>query len=98
MDKVAAGLEIACYYGPESHVLVGTSAAIENVEQLPADSNGQFGKIEYKGLSVAHGFSSQFNEALLSKLYTCRISRMRSTAYQTVLDHVSGLKLVLDHQ
>ncbi|KAJ5649902.1 polyketide synthase [Penicillium longicatenatum] len=65
---VDSQLEIACYNGPQSHVLVGSAAAIDKVEQLLQRSETQWASIKYKRLTVTHGFHSRFTEPLLSEL------------------------------
>lgn len=58
-------VEIACYNGPTSHVLVGTRSAIDSVEnELAKDS------IHHKRLNVTHGFHSVFTEPCLSRLHS----------------------------
>ncbi|KAI9705668.1 MAG: Type I Iterative PKS [Bogoriella megaspora] len=59
-------LEVACYNGPNSHVLVGDEASI-NQTQIILDS-GLLGKIRYRRLQVTHGFHSRFTEDLLPGL------------------------------
>lgn len=56
-------LEIACYNGSTSRVVVGTSAAIDTVQGL-ASSSG----IKFKRLQVTNGFHSRFTEPLLPGL------------------------------
>jgi acyl carrier protein len=56
-------LEIACYNGSASHVLVGTSAAIDAAQQIATSSN-----VKSKQLQVTNGFHSRFTEPLLGEL------------------------------
>lgn len=57
-------VEIACYNGPTSHVLVGTESAIDRLQtELSRDS------VKYKRLNVTHGFHSVFTEPLLPGLH-----------------------------
>jgi acyl carrier protein len=56
-------LEIACYNGSTSHVLVGTSAAIDAVQQIATSS-----QVKSKRLQVTNGFHSRFTEPLLGEL------------------------------
>lgn len=58
-------VEIACYNGPTSHVLVGTEASINAVED---ELVHHVGPIKYKKLNVTHGFHSEFTEPLLPSL------------------------------
>jgi len=56
-------LEVACYNGSVSHVLVGTSAAIDTVQEFSISSG-----IKFKRLQVTHGFHSRFTEPLIPEL------------------------------
>lgn len=63
----AGDLEIACYNAPASQVIVGSDAAITNLEScLGKDS--KHGRLTFQRLSVSHGFHSQFTEPILSDL------------------------------
>ena len=56
-------IEIACYNGPKSHVLVGTQDAIDRLQnELPRTS------VRHKRLNVTHGFHSVFTEPILEGL------------------------------
>ncbi|PWY76491.1 polyketide synthase [Aspergillus sclerotioniger CBS 115572] len=68
MASVDAQLEIACYNGPQSHVLVGSETAIDRVEQLLQREDSPGSRIKYKRLAVTHGFHSRFTESLLPRL------------------------------
>ena len=60
--------EIACHNGPDSHVVVGSSEAIEFL-QYAATSNSHIGKtIRNKKLNVTNGFHSRFTESMLPHL------------------------------
>ncbi|KAL2812962.1 hypothetical protein BJX63DRAFT_395333 [Aspergillus granulosus] len=59
-------LEIACYNGRTSHVVVGTA---DTVDRLQALLDGE--SIRYKRLNVSHGFHSRFTEPLLPSLEQC---------------------------
>lgn len=61
-------LEIACYNGTNSHVLVGRAKAIDRVELLLGDAKQPYGSIKNKRLDVTHGFHSKFTEPLLLDL------------------------------
>ncbi|KIA75343.1 polyketide synthase [Aspergillus ustus] len=63
MLQEADGLDIACFNGRTSHVVVGTSDA---VDRLQACLEGE--SIRYKRLNVSHGFHSKFTEPLLPGL------------------------------
>lgn len=58
-------VEIACYNGPSSHVLVGTRSAIDSLEEELSRAS-----IQHKRLNVTHGFHSIFTEPCLSRLYS----------------------------
>ena len=70
ISTVDEGVEVACYNGPASHVLVGREAAITKVQQTLADPSFSTIKIKSKRLNVTHGFHSVFTEALLPSLTT----------------------------
>lgn len=57
-------LEIACYNGPTSHVLVGARSAIKAVEEALAP----LVTVQYKTLNVTHGFHSEFTDPVLLSL------------------------------
>ncbi|KAK2879438.1 Type I Iterative PKS [Arthroderma sp. PD_2] len=57
-------LEVACYNGPSSQVVVGSEAAITDLTKILDQSTG----IRYKKLDVTHGFHSQFIEPILEDL------------------------------
>lgn len=69
-DMKAAGhnMEIACFNGPTSHVLVGRQASIEHLETMFAARKAVKSPIKYKVLEVTHGFHSVFTEPLISRL------------------------------
>ncbi|KAL2844378.1 hypothetical protein BJY01DRAFT_248203 [Aspergillus pseudoustus] len=57
-------LEIACFNGPKSHVVVGSNAAIDGlIDKLRLSS-----AVKYKKLNVTHGFHSRFTDAILPAL------------------------------
>ena len=70
LSTVNEGIEVACYNGPTSHVLVGREASITKVQQTLADTSFSAKKIKSKRLNVTHGFHSIFTEALLPSLTT----------------------------
>ncbi|KAL4940292.1 hypothetical protein BDV06DRAFT_230433 [Aspergillus oleicola] len=59
-------LDIACFNGRTSHVLVGSADAISRLQVLLARES-----IRYKQLDVSHGFHSKFTEPLLPGLEQC---------------------------
>lgn len=60
-------LEIACFNGPKSHVLVGSKSAIEAVERTLVHSPS-FLNVQFQRLSTTHGFHSKYTEPLLPEL------------------------------
>ena len=56
-------IEIACYNGPTSHVLVGTRSAVEVLRLKLVNAS-----IRHKILNVTHGFHSVFTDPLLPGL------------------------------
>lgn len=58
-------VEIACYNGPTSYVVVGTEASIDGVEETVTKQSSVLGPIKTKRLSVTHGFHSEFVENIL---------------------------------
>jgi acyl transferase domain-containing protein/acyl carrier protein/SAM-dependent methyltransferase len=59
-------LEIACFNGPMSHVIVGSADAADRLEAALAQES-----IRYKRLAVSHGFHSKLTEPLLPGLEQC---------------------------
>jgi acyl transferase domain-containing protein/SAM-dependent methyltransferase/aryl carrier-like protein len=68
ISAVQSVVEIACYNGPESHVLVGTEKAIDTVEASLRDGVQGLIGIKHKRLAVTHGFHSRFTEPILPGL------------------------------
>ena len=60
-------VEIACYNGPTSHVLVGSKEDVDKLEKN-LKGNSDFPSVKYKRLSVTHGFHSRFCDNLVPKL------------------------------
>lgn len=60
--------EIACYNGPKSHVVVGSSEAISSLEQHIASTPSLRDAIPTKRLQVTHGFHSKFTDPILPYL------------------------------
>lgn len=61
-------VEIACYNGPTSHVLVGRETSIVRIQEIIAHEPFQAKAIKSKRLNVTHGFHSVFTEPLLPSL------------------------------
>ena len=59
--------EIACYNGPESHVVVGSTETIDALETFISKMSLR-DKVRTKRLKVTHGFHSKLTEPLLSHL------------------------------
>ncbi|TVY47237.1 Non-reducing polyketide synthase [Lachnellula occidentalis] len=60
-------VEIACYNGPTSHVLVGTSASIAEVENI-LHTEPKFSSLRSSKVNITHGFHSRSTDGLLSDL------------------------------
>jgi acyl transferase domain-containing protein/acyl carrier protein/SAM-dependent methyltransferase len=56
-------IEIACYNGPRSHVLVGSGAEIEAVAAVARESG-----VRCKVLAMTHGYHSRYCDAITRKL------------------------------
>ncbi|KAF2964213.1 hypothetical protein GQX73_g9357 [Xylaria multiplex] len=63
MNPVSA-IEIACFNGPRSHVLVGSVSEIRSVEEVIKTAM----TIKYKVLNVTHGFHSRFCDPIIADL------------------------------
>ena len=60
-------IEIACYNASSSHVVVGSSLAIDRTEAL-LKSDSRFTSIRSQRLDVTHGFHSKFTTGILDDL------------------------------
>ncbi|KAF2972671.1 hypothetical protein GQX73_g957 [Xylaria multiplex] len=60
--------EIACYNGPKSHVVVGSSHSVNLLEQHISNTPSLRDTIRTKKLRVTHGFHSKFTEPMLTHL------------------------------
>ncbi|KAI0542223.1 BcPKS19, polyketide synthase [Xylaria digitata] len=60
--------EIACYNGPKSHVVVGSSRSVNLLEQHISNTPSLRDAIRTKKLRVTHGFHSKFTEPMLNHL------------------------------
>ena len=70
-DDPDGGVEIACFNGPTSHVLVGREASITKTQKiLREDKSFGTALIKSKRLNVTQGFHSVFTEPLLPSLKT----------------------------
>ena len=68
MKAAGHNMEIACFNGPTSHVLVGRQESIEHMENLFAAKKEAKSPVKYKVLEVTHGYHSVFTEPLISGL------------------------------
>ncbi|KAF2675586.1 hypothetical protein K458DRAFT_397816 [Lentithecium fluviatile CBS 122367] len=59
-----AYLEIACYNGPSSHVVVGSKAAIQALEETISTNSPS---VKAKALNVTHGFHSAFVDSIMKE-------------------------------
>jgi acyl transferase domain-containing protein/acyl carrier protein len=66
-DNSGKGLEIACFNGPKSQVVVGTRSDIERAEMI-MDQEPQFHAIHHQRVNVTHGFHSVFTDTILEDL------------------------------
>lgn len=60
--------EIACHNGPRSHVVVGSSEAIDTLQQHITNTSHLRNSIRTKKLNVTNGFHSKFTEPMLMHL------------------------------
>ena len=65
---ISHGAEIACYNGPESHVVVGSTEEIDALDNFIKSEISLRDTVRTKRLKVTHGFHSKFTEPLLSHL------------------------------
>ena len=68
MRTAGHSMEIACFNGPTSHVLVGRHGSIEYLQTILAARKSDKCPIRYKVLEVTHGFHSIFTEPLIGPL------------------------------
>lgn len=57
-------LELACYNGPSSHVLVGSRSEVNSLVDVVKKTTS----IKYKVLDVTHGFHSRYCDSILAEL------------------------------
>ncbi|TGO91272.1 hypothetical protein BPOR_0033g00120 [Botrytis porri] len=60
-------VEVACYNGPTSFVLVGTHLAIAKVEEILKNNAVEFLSLKARKLDVTHGYHSSMTNVLLPK-------------------------------
>ncbi|KAM0134954.1 hypothetical protein ACHAO1_005387 [Botrytis cinerea] len=58
-------VEVACYNGPTSFVLVGTHLAIAKVEETLKNNAVEFSSLKARKLDVTHGYHSALADAIL---------------------------------
>ncbi|KAF2135593.1 uncharacterized protein K452DRAFT_260436 [Aplosporella prunicola CBS 121167] len=61
-------VEVACYNATSSHVLVGSEASIQSLEDAIINRRSSLGMIKTKRLDVPRGYHSQFLDSLLPEL------------------------------
>ena len=66
-DSEEPDVEMACFNSPTSHVLVGSSSAVDRVEEL-LKKDQHFSGIRSQRLDVTHGFHSKFTTPILQNL------------------------------
>ncbi|KAI0161034.1 putative polyketide synthase [Hypoxylon sp. FL1284] len=62
-------LEIACFNGPKSQVLVGSASDIDMVETILREDK-EFRDVQHQRVNTTHGFHSVFTESILGPLST----------------------------
>ncbi|KAI1127777.1 BcPKS19, polyketide synthase [Nemania abortiva] len=82
--------EIACYNGPRSHVIVGSSDSITLLERHVASLRDT---IRTKKLRVTHGFHSKFTEPMLAHLTALakRLDWKRPTLHLETCDEIESV-------
>ncbi|KAI0408576.1 BcPKS19, polyketide synthase [Xylaria palmicola] len=85
--------EIACYNGPKSHVVVGSSDSIDCLERHIATTPSLRGTVRTKRLRVTHGFHSKFTEPLLDHLTALakRLDWRRPTLHLETCDELESI-------
>lgn len=68
MRTAEHAMEIACFNGPTSHVLVGRQRSVEYLQTILAARKPVKSPVKYKVLDVTHGFHSVFTEPLIGPL------------------------------
>ncbi|KAK6071029.1 polyketide synthase (beta-ketoacyl synthase) [Seiridium cupressi] len=63
LSSIPHSVEVACYNGPSSHVIVGDEAQVEAFEAELSKRN-----LRFKRLAVTNGFHSRFTEPLIPHL------------------------------
>lgn len=66
-DKLSTEIEIACFNGPTSQVVVGTAQAIQRTEKL-LRTEPRFAGVKCQRVDVTHGFHSTLTEPILDEL------------------------------
>lgn len=61
-------VEVACYNGPKSPVVVGSSKAVDALQKIITSSPSFRDSVRTKRLKVTHGFHSKFTDPLLPHL------------------------------
>ena len=97
-------LEVACYNGPKSHVVVGSAKAVDALEKFITSSPSLRDSVRTKRLRVTHGFHSKFTEPLLPHLISLakEIEWKRPTIHLETCDDAQSItepdfRLVAEH-
>ena len=67
LDQTGLGIEIACFNAPSTQVVVGSSLAIDQTENV-LKNHPCFSSIRSQRLDVTHAFHSKFTEGILDDL------------------------------
>lgn len=102
-NSTVTTLEIACFNGPRSQVVVGSAAEVDLVEAMMSENDSPFRDIQRQRVAVSHGFHSVFTEPLLQDLddvaksltfnkpdlhfETCTEVPMESVSYPRLAEH-----------
>ena len=97
-------IEVACYNGPKSHVLVGSAKAVDALEKFITSRPSLRGSVRTKRLKVTHGFHSTFTDPLLPHLTALakELTWRRSAIHLETCDDVQSetepdFRLVAEH-
>lgn len=97
-------VEVACYNGPKSPVVVGSSKAVDALQKIITSSPSFRDSVRTKRLKVTHGFHSKFTDPLLPHLTALaeEIVWRRPTIHLETCDDVQSVtepdfRLVAEH-
>ncbi|KAM0304142.1 hypothetical protein ACHAO8_011378 [Botrytis cinerea] len=85
--------EIACYNGPRSYVVVGSSESVNSLEHHVFENPSLRGSVRTKRLRVTHGFHSRFTEPILARLTKVakQLYWKRPTLHLEICDELGGI-------